>query len=256
MYSMRCFRITYIFSIPLCLFVIAGSVRAEKTLSLFRELVKESARINTIDAEIEQHIKAPDESIELFKGRYRADNMGRFRIDYHIPYHQIVVHNGRVLNWYYPDDNLLYTFGEDGGPVENPGMNPLREFSKRLNNVIEVNYLGRNLYGFLILAHHFSILVKDRDVIIDLWIDVKRKVVLSKTVLNRAGQEMLKEVYGGHERIGGIYFHLRVDVYARTNKGITRNTTYYKNVRLNRRLKGDIFFISLPKDVKIKHYRK
>lgn len=254
MNTMRCFRVTYIFPIPLCLFVIIGSVRAEKPLSLFRELIKESARIHTIDAEIEQHIKGPDESIELFQGRYRADNLGRFRIDYHTPYHQIVVHNGKTLHWYYPDDKLLYTFGEEGGPVGNPGMNPLHEFSKKLNTLIEVNYLGRNLYGFFILAHHFSILVKDRDVLIDLWIDAERRVVLSKVVLNRAGQEMLKEVYGGYKRIGGIFFPLRVDVYARTNKGITRNTTYYKNVTLNRGLKGDIFVIRFPKDVKTRQY--
>lgn len=251
---MRCLSITYIFPIALCLFVIVGSLRADEPLSLFRELIKESARIHTIDAEIEQHIKGPDESIELFKGRYRADSLGRFRIDYHAPYRQIVVHNGKTMHWYYPDDKLLYTFGEEGRPVGNPGINPLHEFSKKLATSIEVNYLGKNLYGFFIVAHHFSILVKDRNVLIDLWIDVKRRVVLSKVVLNRAGQEMLKEVYGGHKRIKGIFFPLRVDVYARTNKGITRNTTYYKNVRLNRRLKGDIFFVRFPKDVKTRRY--
>jgi outer membrane lipoprotein-sorting protein len=247
--------VTSVLKILLCLSVFIGIVRAEDP-SLFRQLVRESTRISSIDAEIEQHIKGANGSTELFKGRYRADNMGRFRIDYRTPYRQVVVNNGRILYWYYPDDKLLYTIGEDSGPMGNPAINPLREFSKELDKSIEVNYLGRNLYGFFILAHHFSLLVKGRDIIVDLWIDAKRRVILSKIVLNRAGQEILKEIYGDYKRFDGIYFPLRVDVYARTDRGITRNTTYYKNVRLNRKLKGGVFSIRFPKDVKTRHYRK
>jgi outer membrane lipoprotein-sorting protein len=253
--SMRCFRVIFVLKTLLCLSVITGIVRAEN-LSLFRQLVEESAKISSIDAEIEQHITGANRSIELFKGRYRADNMGRFRIDYHIPYQQIVLNNGRILYWYYPDDKLLYTIGEDSDTVGNPGINPLREFSRELDKSIEVNYLGRHLYGFFMLAHHFSLLVKGREVVIDLWIDAKKRVVLAKIVLNRAGQEILKEIYGDYKRCDGIYFPLRVDVYARTNKGIIRNTTYYKNVSLNRKFKEGVFSIRFPKDVKTRHYRK
>jgi outer membrane lipoprotein-sorting protein len=253
--SMICFRVTFVLKTLLCLSVIIDIVGAEN-ISLFRQLVEESTRISSIDAEIEQHITGANGSIELFKGRYRADSMGRFRIDYHIPYRQIVVNNGRILYWYYPDDKLLYTIGEDSGTVGNPGINPLREFSSTLDKSIEINYLGRHLYGFFMFAHHFSLFVKGREVVIDLWIDAKKRVVLAKIVLNRAGQEILKEIYGDYKRCDGIYFPLRVDVYARTNSGITRNTTYYKNVRLNYKLRGAVFSIRFPKDVKTRHYRK
>jgi len=221
--------------------------------SLFRELIRVNSRVKTIDAEIEQYIRDASGSIEIFKGRYRADQSGRFRIDYHTPHNQIVVNNGSELLWYYPDDKLLYVIGT-GTEEAALSVHPLTELSRMVSRDFHVTYLGEHLFGFFTLAHQFIITNKKKNLTIDVWIEVKRKVVLARTVRNPLGQEILKEMYGGYRDIGGILFPMRIDVYAKSKAGVTRNTTYYRKVFLNRSMPGRIFHLTLPDDVLMRRY--
>ena len=75
-------------------------------------------------------------------------------------------------------------------------------------------------------------------------------MLLAKIVKNNLGQEIMKEIYGNYEKFKNIYFPKRIDVYARTDKGITRNTTKYYNIRLNYFLPNKIFNIRFPENVK------
>lgn len=221
--------------------------------SLFRELMRVNSRVKTIDAEIEQYIRDASGSIELFKGRYRADQSGRFRIDYHTPHNQIVVNNGRELLWYYPDDKLLYIIGT-GNEETALSVHPLTELSRMVSRDFHVIYLGKHLFGFFILAHQFVITNKKKNLTIDVWIEVKRKVVVARIVRNPVGQEILKELYGDYRDVNGILFPMRIDVYARSKAGVTRNTTHYRKVFLNRSVPKRIFHLTLPDGVQMKRY--
>ena len=80
-----------------CCFIIPYNQVYADNLSLFREIVRVNSRVKSIDAAIIQHIYTPEHYKEVYKGRYRADNLQRFRIDYTIPSRQIVVNDGKGL---------------------------------------------------------------------------------------------------------------------------------------------------------------
>jgi outer membrane lipoprotein-sorting protein len=217
---------------------------------LFREIIKENSRIVSIDSEIVQYINTNGQTIEKFSGRYRAVQGGRFRIDYSEPYKQTVLNNGRSLYWYYPDINTLYEIGKDSA-VKEPKFNPLQEYMKN-DKKLNVLYLGRTLYGFFNLVHFFIIKDGRRGLIVEVRVDSKKNVILEKIVKDKNGFEIIKEIYGGYELIQDIYFPSRVDVYAKTANGFTRNTTHYNNARLNTDIAENIFELILPKNVKRK----
>lgn len=231
-------------------------ISSQNGISLFRNLVSESSRIKTIDAEIVQYIKEPGQPSELFNGRYRADNKGRFRIDYHYPFRQIVININDLLYWYYPDKKLLYHFGDKSGFTQNAKLNPLTEFLKDFEKNFSVVYLGIHFYGIFTRAHHFLINNRKMDYNVNLWVEVKRKVVTAKVIRNKRGIELLKEIYTGYHSVDGIYFPSRIDVFARSKNGITRNSTRYNSIKLNRKLSGRIFKITFPPDVRNRYLNR
>ena len=117
-------------------------------LSLFRQIVEENSRIKSIEADIIQYVITPEHSKEIFKGKYRADKKGRFRIDYTTPSNQIVLNDGRCIYWYYPDERLLYKIVDKEKILHRSSINPLKEFSKDFDKNFKIHYLGKHLYGF------------------------------------------------------------------------------------------------------------
>ena len=233
--------INYLFALLITVTInMPGRAESNET-TLFKELVRVNSMIKSIDADIEQYIKRPGHPVELFKGHYRAESTGSFRIDYHTPSRQRVIFRHKTLYWYYPEDKLLYQFG---GGRKHPGstkFNPLSEFSNNLERNFTVHYLGKHIYGLFSIVHQY--------------IDKKRKVVRSKIYRNKLGKEIIKEIYEGFHKIGDIYFPTRIDVFAKAPNGVTRNTTYYKNIKLNRKFLKKVFMISVPGDVKRRYLK-
>lgn len=239
--------ISSIYTITLIIFSIAYG----DTPSLFKEIVEESSRIKSIDADIIQYLSTPEHSKEVYKGRYRGIASGKLRIDYTIPSTQIVLNDNNNLYWYYPKDKILYQIGRRVNLSSRLKVNPLQEFiNKNFDRRFRTRYLGKHIYGFFIIAHQFVIEDCETGSIIDLWFDAKKRVILAKIVKDRYGREIMKEIYGDYKKIRNIYFPTRVDVFARTASGITRNTTTYKNVRLNYKISDKIFNIKFPEDIK------
>ena len=48
---------------------------------------------------------------------------------------------------------------------------------------------------------------------------------------------------------------MKMVVFVRTEKGVTRNSTYYKNVFLNKKISRKVFIYNFPKDVKKVDYK-
>lgn len=226
------------------------------SMSVLKDAVQKNQQIFSIDAYIEQTIKNPENSIEFFKGRYRVKEDGKFRIDYTVPYKQQVLHTGKDVYWYYIDDNVLYKIKSNNGLNLKPKYNPLSELKKIINKNISIEYTGKHIYGFFNIAHNFIIKNKKDDLIFDIWIDAKRKVVLAKIVKNSNDYEIIKELYQDYIKISGIYFPTRVDVFVRTENGILRNTTVYKKIKINKTLSNIVFQYSFPANAKIKIINK
>lgn len=212
---------------------------------LFREIIRAQSRVKTIDAEIVQYIHTPGREAEKFRGRYRADSRGRFRIDFREPERQTVLNTGTGLYWYYPDAGLLYEIGGKSAPPL-PSVHPSGELAVLAGKKSRVVYMGRSLMGFLKLAHLFVIENPRKGIVLSVWVEDGRKVLLKKTVRDSRDREIIKELYGDYRDFGGIPFPCRIDVYARSNEGTVRNTTYYDNVRLNGTLEPEVFRLRLP----------
>jgi outer membrane lipoprotein-sorting protein len=248
--------IKFFFISPLIIITIFYSElsASDADLSLFNEIIEANTGIKSIDAEIVQYINTPEHSKEVFKGRYIADNKGRFRIDYSAPFKQIVLNDGRVLYWYFPEDNILYIIGNDKANQKEPKVNPLQEFkNKEFEKQFKVNYRGKHFYGFFNTSHEFIVKDVKNELNFEIRVDAKNKVLLSKIVTNSAGQEIIKEIYGSYEKIKDTFFPARIDIYARTDKGVTRNTTEYSNIRLNYSVSESQFQIKFPENAKRKY---
>ncbi len=221
--------------------------------SLFRKILLENSKIKTIDASIVQHIKTPEYANEVFKGRYRVNAAGNFRIDYSSPSAQIVVNDGRHLLWYYPDDRLVYQVGRDS-LESRPKLTPLKEFDIReIQKRFDVLYLGEQVYGFLDFAHQFVVKDKKNGNTTDIYVDAKKLVVLSKITKDAEGREIIKEIYENYLKINNIFVPVKVNVYARTAAGTIRNTTEYSDIKLNYQIPDAIFRINIPPGVEKKY---
>jgi outer membrane lipoprotein-sorting protein len=246
------FAVFSVFSI----LVFNNPLSADTNQNLFNEIMKVNSGIRSIDAEIVQYINTPENLREVYKGKYIADDSGRFRIDYTTPSKQIVLNDGFKLYWYYPEDNLLYLLGNDkaAGGNSKPKINPLQEFqAEKFKDQFTLDYSGEHLYGFFKWSHEF--IVKDIKNGLQIYIEVdsKSKVLLSKIIKNSEGAEIIKEIYTDYEKIKEIYVACQIDVYARTKTGITRNTTKYSNIRLNFFIPDSMFKMKFPDNV-IKKY--
>lgn len=249
-----CRKIINILILPLILnlvFILLFELPAYTDASeFFKEILKANSRIHTIDSDIVQYITTSRHSTEIFKGRYRADIKGRLRIDYNVPDKQIVLNNGRILLWYYPDDGILYQIGSNENPASGPSISPLKEYMYReFEKMYSVTYLGKHLYGFFNTAHQFVVKnIKDGSST-DIWIDSKNNIILAKIVRDENNIEIIKEIYGSHRIINDICFPTRMDVFTRTSEGNVQSTTEYSNVRLNYDIKDNVFEIKFPKDI-------
>ncbi|MBN2038656.1 MAG: DUF4292 domain-containing protein [Spirochaetes bacterium] len=222
--------------------------------ALFSEIIEANTKINTVEADITQYISTPEHAKEIFKGRYFADNKGRFRIEYTSPSKQIVVNNGADLFWFYPDDNTVYTVKQTADTENRSGINPLKEFNKtKSGENYSINYLGKHLYGFFTLAYHYRIKDSKNNLLFNIWVNVKTKVLLAKIITNNDGIEITKELYSDYEKIKNVYFPKRIDVYARTDTGINKNTTKYSGIKLNFTIPESTFKLHLPENV-VKKY--
>jgi outer membrane lipoprotein-sorting protein len=221
----------------------------EDPRALLAEIVKESAKITSIDAQIEQYISAPGTGNEYYKGRYRSDSQGRMRIDYTVPSAQVVIHDGRSFYWYYPEDKLLYKIERRGMERPAAGPDPLRDVAKDLESKFTVEYLGTHLHGFFTPAHYFLLKNTENGVTLDVLVDKGKKVVLLKTVRDARGTELVRESYDGYAQVGDAWFPSRVTVAARTAGGLTKNITVYTDVALNRGVPASLFIIDVPRDV-------
>ncbi len=218
-------------------------------LSLFREIVNEHAKITSIDAEIMQIIQTGKAEREIFRGRYRADAQGRFRIDYRTPSEQIVINDGRQFYWYYPPERLLYRIERKEYAPARGGINPLGEFSAGFEKRFTVSRAGRSLYGFFRVAERFIMKDNSTGAVLEIRADSGRKVLLDKTVRDARGREILKESYEEYARVGGAQFPMRITVSALTPKGVTVNMTRYSNVTLNSGIKSSVYSIAIPGNV-------
>lgn len=227
---------------------------SEQNLTLFNEIIKANTGIKSLDAKIIQHIDTAEHSREVFAGRYIADNSGRFKIEYTSPSKQTVLNNGQAIYWYFQDSNLLYILGREKTNHRDPKINSLQEFqNKDLSKQFKIEFLGKELYGFFKLAHKFAVKDIKNDMNFNIKVDAKSNILLSKIITNSAGVEILKEEYSNYELIKNIYFPKRIDVYARTNKGIIRNTTEYDNILLNYSVPENMFEIRFPANARKKY---
>lgn len=226
-----------------------SSIAAGDPLELFRKVVMEHARMRSVDAEITQYIQMGEGPQEIFKGRYRADSSGRFRIDYTVPSAQVVVNDGAGLYWYYPGEKLLYRIEGQGTAGHGQGPNPLREFQGKFEERFEITSEGPRLHGFFRKAHRFRVTDTRSGLTLRILVDEKTKSVLEKVVRDRAGREILKESYSDFIRTGGIRFPGRVSVMAQGARGVTRNITLYTHVVLNRDIQPSVFRLTLPPGV-------
>ncbi|MFH0976131.1 MAG: DUF4292 domain-containing protein [Spirochaetota bacterium] len=230
---------------------------AEETSPLpFSEIIEANTGIRSIDAEIVQHVNTPEHGREVFKGRYIADDRGRFRIDYTAPSKQIVLNNGASLYWYFHDDNVLYIIGNNAVPNK-PKINPLQEFKQNESgNQFKINYMGKHFYGFFNSAHQYIVDDVKNKLSFNIMIDAKNKALLSKIITDSAGVEIMKEIYEDYKKIKNINFPSRIDIYARTDKGITRNITIYSGIRLNYSVDEKLFKAAFPADAKKKYLQQ
>ncbi|MBN2402572.1 MAG: DUF4292 domain-containing protein [Spirochaetes bacterium] len=249
-------KLIFIAIAPLAIISVLSASADEADLSLFNEIIKANMGIISIDAEIVQYITTPDHSKEIFKGRYKADNQGRFRIDYTAPSKQTVLNNGRALYWYFPDDNILYILENGNAGRKDLKVNPLQEFlNKNLSNQFKVIYRGKHFYGFFKTAHEFIVKDNKNELNFNIRVDAKTKMLISKIITNITGQEIIKEIYENHKKIKNIFFPSTIDIYARTDKGITRNTTEYSKIRLNYSVPDSLFEKKFPENAKKKYLR-
>jgi outer membrane lipoprotein-sorting protein len=230
---------------------------ADSDPALFNEIIEANTGIKSIDAEIIQYINTPEHSREVYKGKYIADDKGRFRIDYTVPSKQIVLNNGRFIYWFFPYENILYIIGNDKAGQKELKVNPLQEFkSMEFEKQFKVIYKGKHFYGFFNTAYEYLVMDVKNELNFQIRVDSKNKVLLSKIVTNSAGQEIIRELYESYEKINGAFFPARIDIHARTEKGITRNTTEYSNIRLNYSVSENIFQIKFPDNAKKKYLQQ
>ena len=231
----------------------AFSRAGDDGVELLRAVINKSAAVRAIDAEITQYIDTEGKPREVFRGRYRADRQGRFRIDYTVPSKQTVLNDGRGFYWYYHEDRLLYRMAKTADGPTSPAFNPVKELEGGMEgDRFTVLDLGPRLYGFFGMGRHLAVTDREKALRVDMLVDPGKKVVLKKTVRGRTGMELMKERYEHYRTVSGCFFPGRVTVTVRTGRGITRNITEYGAIKLNSAVTPAVFRLELPPDVTVK----
>jgi len=222
-------------------------------VELLRAVINNSAAVRAIDAEITQYIDTEGKPREVFRGRYRADRQGRFRIDYTVPSKQTVLNDGRGLYWYYHEDRLLFRMAKTANGPSSPAFNPVKELEGGVDGGrFTVLDLGPRLYGFFGMGRHLAVTDRKKALRVDMLVDPVKKVVLKKTVRGRTGMELMKERYENYRAVSGCFFPGRVTVTVRTGRGVTRNITEYGAIKLNGAVAPAVYRLELPPDVTVK----
>ncbi len=220
---------------------------------ILEKFIKKSNNITSIDCFLEQIIYE-NNTIEKYKGRYRADYKGRFRIDYIEPSNQTVVSTKNNLLWYMHESHILYVIKNDLSASGNAALLHQPKISLGIDRSLLSRYLGIWPVGFFTLAHHFIFIDSKNGIKLEMAISVHELKLLKKRILDRDGKEIMKEIYGDYQHIGSLLFPCRVDVYARTKNGYARSISLYNNVQLNIPLRDDLFKIRVPKETRVLTY--
>ena len=217
--------------------------------SILKKIIERQNRIKTIDCTISQFIYEKGEVIR-YSGRYRADASGRFRIDYTNPSKQTVVNTAKVLYWHIPEDNNLYIIPSQRGGAKASQIGNTGELIKKIDDRHKITYTGFHFYGFFKIAHRFMMIDLEHGNRIEFITDAAHFTIIEKRMKDRDGNEIIREVYGDYTLIQEELFPGRVDVFAKTETGVTRSISKYSDISLNGPIPDGVFVLKVPKNVK------
>lgn len=220
--------------------------------SILEQFIQETDKISSIDCSLEQIIYE-NNIVEKYRGRYRSDKKGRFRIDYSEPSTQTVISTGKNLLWYMPASETLYVIKNDPASAGNQKI-LYPKLSGSVEKSLSHRYLGIWPCGFFTLAHHFVFIDAKNGLKLDMAIAVKDLRLLEKRIRDCDGKEIMKEMYGDYRSIGQVLFPGRVDVYARTKNGFVRSISFYRDIQLNIPIDDEIFIMHVPKKTRVLSY--
>ncbi len=220
--------------------------------SIIEQFIKENDKLTSIDCSLEQIIYE-NNTIEKYKGRYRSDKKGRFRIDYNEPFAQTVISTGKNILWYIPASEILYVI--QNGPADAGNLKKLYpKLSGGIEKSLSHRYLGMWPCGFFTLAHRFLFIDVKNGLKLDMAIAVKDLRLLEKRIRDRDGKEIMKEIYSDYHTIGQVLLPGRVDVYAKTKNGYVRSISFYSDIRLNIPIADEVFKMRIPKKTRVLSY--
>lgn len=208
-------------------------------------IINEQNRIKTIDCTLSQLIYESGSS-SRYLGRFRADFKGRFRIDYTQPSRQTVLNTKTGLFWHMPESNTIYIIPSKGPSVAGHAARGFGTMIKKIERNMDLKYLGLHLYGFFTPAHRFILIDKHTGTRMVIISGARDNIILEKKIIDRDGYEVMREVYGDYTSLDGIFFPLRVDVFARTDTGITRSISRYSDIVLNKDINDGVFQLKVP----------
>ena len=203
-------------------------------------IIRDYNSIRTIKASIRQQVYMPGGETRLFSGDYYADNKGNLRIDYSIPAREVVINNSYGLFWYYPEERVVYEKRGKGGAR---GYNPLIPGPAIEDDLsgLSVSYEGTEFYSFFKRAAVFTIRSERGGGEVRIWTDPDGLYVIRKYILDSSGREEVREIYSEHICTGGVYLPGRIEIFARTSRGILHTVTLYSNVVINSPLDEALF---------------
>jgi outer membrane lipoprotein-sorting protein len=238
--------ITALIIIPGSLFVSINSIANDR---IIEALIAEQNRIRTIDCTLTQLIYEDGNSMR-YAGRYRADSKGRFRVDYTLPSKQTVLNTSGGLFWHMPGDNTLYIIQSKSTALSGTSPRGIGNLMKKIDDGMELKYLGTHLYGFFTVAHRFIMIDRGKGNKMEIIAGTRDTIILEKKVFDRDGTEVMREVYSDYTTVGGMKFPLRVDVFAKTGNGVTRSISFYRDIRLNDSMPDEVFRLKVPGNVR------
>jgi len=220
---------------------------------LLQQVMAVQEKIRTIDCAIEQIIHEGG-SASRYAGRYRADSSGRFRIDYREPSEQTVVNTSSSLLWYIRESGTLFVIPARNPDAASPSPALAGNFVKKIDATMKVHYLGTGFHGFFTSAHRFLLVNGATGIKIEMTTGIRDNIILEKRVRDRDGREVMREIYSEYREIDTMKFPHRVDVFALTERGVTRSISKYRDVVLNSNIPENIFVLKVPGNAKVMTY--
>jgi outer membrane lipoprotein-sorting protein len=231
------------------LLALISSTSARGDDRIIEAIIAGQNRIKTIDCTLSQLIYESGTSAS-YLGRFRADSKGRFRIDYTQPSRQTVLNTSNGLFWHMPESNTVFIIPSKGPSMSGPAARSIGSVIKKIESNMDFKYLGVHMYGFFTTVHRFIMIDKKIGTKIEIIAGARDNIVLEKKVLDRDGYEVMREIYSDYTMVDGIHFPLRVDVYARTENGVTRSISRYRDIVLNGAIDDGVFRLKIPKNAR------